>query len=252
MAESSSTGNDDPQTKTTAKLSADSAAKNTTQTYSNGNASTSGQAQPQAPSTVDSLQLTVIEGFQVGRGVARIDPADIARLGCQPGDIVMITGGRTTAAKVVPGALVDRGQQTIQMDSQVRQNSASGLGERITIRKAKVRNAEKVTLLPLSGGAPIQESDLQYIARYLVGLPVTIGDLLRVGTPGAAPREFLIIGTTPATPTYTLHKRKTGNYPQLRQRLPTEPTPDLKQCLAKPVTVDGEKEGVEEKTLQGM
>src|SRR5436309_7557432 len=215
MAESSSTGNDDPQVKTTAKLSADGTAKNTVQTNSNGNTSTSGQEQPQAPRTADSLQLTVIEGFQVGRGVARIDPADIARLGCQAGDIVMITGGRTTAAKVVPSALVDRGQQTIQMDSQVRQNSASGLSERITLRKAKVRNAEKVTLLPLSGGAPIQESDLQYIARYLVGLPVTIGHLLRVGTPGTAPRESLIIGTTPATPTYALHKRNTSTSPTL-------------------------------------
>ncbi len=237
MAESSSIGNDDPQTKTTAKLSVDSAAKNTTQTQANGNARTSEQAQPQAPHVVDSLQLTVIEGFQVGRGVARIDPADIARLGCQSGDIVMITGGRTTAAKVVPSALVDRGQQTIQMDSQVRQNSASGLSERITVRKAKVRNAEKVTLLPLSGGAPIQESDLQYIARYLVGLPVTIGDLLRVGTPGAAPREFLIIGTTPATPTYTLQKRNTGNLPTVEPPLPTQTPTDIEAVLVQPGTI---------------
>src|SRR5579859_741108 len=165
----------------------------------------------EASKTEESLQLTVIEGFQIGRGIARLDPNDIARLGCQAGDVVLITGARTTSAKVVPSALIDRGKQTIQMDSQVRQNSAAGLGERVTVRKAKVRNAEKVSLLPLSGGAPIQESDLQYIARYLVGLPVVIGDLLRVGTPGAAPREFLIIGTTPATPSYTIHKRTTGD-----------------------------------------
>src|SRR5690348_10030064 len=233
MAESSSTGNDDPQTKTTAKLSADSAAKNTTQTYSNGNASTSGQAKPPAPSTGDSLQMTVIEGFQVGRGVARIDPADIVRLGCQPGDIVMITGGRTTAAKIVPSALADRGQQTIQMDSQVRQNSASGLGERIIVRKAKVRPAEKITLLPLSGEAPIQEGDLQYIARYLIGLPVTIGDLLRVGTPGTAPREFLIISTTPATPSYTLHRANTGSLPII----PPEPAGDVEAVFVHEKTV---------------
>src|SRR5947207_5409681 len=159
------------------------------------------------------LQLVVVEGIQVGRGVARVDPNDIARMGCQPGDIVLITGARTTAAKVVPSALTDRGQQSIQMDSQVRQNSASGLGERVIVRKANVRNAEKISLLPLSGGAPIQESDLQYIARYLVGLPVTVGDLLRVGTPGPAPREFLIISTTPATPSYTLHRKATGELP---------------------------------------
>ncbi|HLI91329.1 MAG TPA: CDC48 family AAA ATPase [Ktedonobacteraceae bacterium] len=188
----------------------------------------------QTPRNVDSLQLVVIEGFQVGRGVARIDPNDIARLGCQPGDIVLITGARTTAAKIVPSALVDRGQQTIQMDSQVRQNSASGLGERVTVRKAQVSVAEKVTLLPLSGGAPIQESDLQYISRYLIGLPVTIGDLLRVGTPGTAPREFLVIGTTPATPAYTLNRKNTGDL------LPVQPPHSGADCdavLVQPGTI---------------
>src|SRR6266571_5287141 len=209
MEESLGTGSNEPVATTTtrgttSKLPPENAADNTNQPTATND------GQSSTPYRVDSLQLVVIEGFQVGRGVARIDPSDMAKLGCQPGDIIMITGGRTTAAKVVPSALVDRGQQIIQMDSQVRQNSASGLGERVTVHKAKVRTAEKVTLLPLTGGAPIQESDLQYITRYLIGLPVTIGDLLRVGTPGAAPREFLIISTTPATPSYAVKKRSTG------------------------------------------
>ncbi|TMB83963.1 MAG: AAA family ATPase, partial [Chloroflexi bacterium] len=193
--------------------------------------------QSSTPYRVDSLQLVVIEGFQVGRGVARIDPSDMAKLGCQPGDIIMITGARTTAAKVVPSAIVDRGQQTIQMDSQVRQNSASGLGERITIHKARVRTAEKVTLLPLSGGAPIQESDLQYIARYLIGLPVTIGDLLRVGTPGAAPREFLIISTTPATPSYTIQKRNSGDLNAIIPPVQPQPITEVEAVLVQPGTI---------------
>src|SRR5579875_2120103 len=235
MAETSIPGSNDPVKQTTAKLPEDKPLYNrasgtpTTPLKANDipqpptQSTTSGQeqAEEQQPQTVDSLQLVVIEGFQVGRGVARIDPVDMAKLGCQPGDIVLVTGNRTTAAKVVPSALVDRGQQTIQMDSQVRQNSASGLGERVTVRKAKVRTAEKITLLPLSGGAPIQESDLQYISRYLVGLPVTIGDLLRVGTPGTAPREFLVISTTPATPSYALHRRTTGELPIV----PPQPEP---------------------------
>ncbi len=127
------------------------------------------------------------------------------------------------------------------MDSQVRQNSASGLGERITIRKAKVRVAERITLLPLSGGAPIQESDLQYIARYLVGLPVTIGDLLRVGTAGAAPREFLIIGTTPATPSYTIHKKNSSDltsavFPSVPPVQP-QPVSDVEAVLVQAGTI---------------
>ena len=218
----------EPTKGTTDKLPTERVADQTTQT------TTTNSNQPNS-TTVDSLQLVVIEGFQVGRGVARIDPNDMVKLGCQPGDIVLITGARTTAAKLVPSAIVDRGQQTIQMDSQVRQNSASGLGERITVRKAKVRTAEKVTLLPLSGGAPIQESDLQYIARYLVGLPVTIGDLLRVGTPGTAPRELLIIGTTPATPNYTLQKRNTGELEAVIP--PVEPVTDVDAVLVQTGTI---------------
>lgn len=233
MEEPRSTGSE-PAKRTTDKLPTENiATSNTTsQTTSNNN----GQ-QNQAPTTVDSLQLVVVEGFQVGRGVARVDPVDITKLGCQPGDIVLITGARTSAAKVVPGAVVDRGQQTIQMDSQVRQNSASGLGERVTVRKAKVRTAEKITLLPLSGGAPIQESDLQYIARYLVGLPVTIGDLLRVGTPGTAPREFLIISTTPATPSYALRKRTTGELEALVPPPQPQPISDVEAVLVQNGTI---------------
>src|SRR6266571_3892223 len=210
MEEPTATSNNPISTqRTTAKLPSED-----TTNHSNIYHSTdSDKDQPARPN--NSLQLIIIEGFQVGRGVARIDPADMTRLGCQPGDIVMITGARTTAAKVVPTALIDRGQQIIQMDSQVRQNSASGLGERVIVHKAKVKKAEKVTLLPLSGGAPIQESDLQYISRYLVGLPVVIGDLLRVGTPGTASREFLIIGTTPTTPSYAIHKRNSDTLDEL-------------------------------------
>jgi transitional endoplasmic reticulum ATPase len=210
MEESLKTSSTEPTASTqgiTSKLPAESASTNTQDTEKSG---TSSNELDLASKVIDSMQLVVIEGFQVGRGVARIDPSDMAQMGCQPGDIVMITGGRTTAAKVVPSAILERGRQTIQMDSKVRQNSASGLGERVIVRKARVSTAEKITLLPLSGGTPIQESDLQYISRYMIGLPVTIGDLLQVGTPGIAPREFLIISTTPATPSYALQKKRSS------------------------------------------
>jgi transitional endoplasmic reticulum ATPase len=235
MAESQNRGGDtNPDIQITTKLPPEDTAGTTTQTATNDASPVAEQTQ--ATPITDHLQLLVIEGIQVGRGAARIDPADIARLKCQPGDIVMITGGRTTAAKIAPSGPNERGRQTIQMDSQVRQNSASGLGERVTIRKARVRTAEKVTLLPLNGGAPIQESDLQYITRYLIGLPVTIGDLLRVGSPGTAPREFLVISTTPTTPAYTLHRRTTGELPIA---LPPQPEPesDVEAVLVQPGTI---------------
>lgn len=195
-----------------------------------------------------TMQFTVIEGFQVGRGVARIDPQDMAALGCVAGDTVLITGPRTTAAKVVPLGVLERGQQVIQMDSQVRQNCASGLNERVAVRKARIKDAEKVTLLPLSSGAPISEEELKHVARYMVGLPITIGDLMRVGMPGAAPREYLIISTAPATPAYTLNTKggdttvsvgvpgTTGPLPEL----PVQPEPqaaEIEAVVVQPNTV---------------
>lgn len=200
------------------------------------------------PGPSEPLQFTVIEGLQVGRGVARIDPADMTALGCAPGDTVLIIGARTTAAKVVPLGMLERGQRVIQMDSQVRQNCSTGLHEKVALRKAEVKDAEKVTLLPLSTGAPIQEEELKHVARYMVGLPVTIGDLLRVGMPGAAPREYLIISTSPATPAYTVQSKSgdvevsvgtpnaTGPLPEL----PVQPEPaphEIEAVLVQPNTI---------------
>jgi transitional endoplasmic reticulum ATPase len=205
------------------------------------------QEQAQRSGEEESIQLTVIEGFQVGRGVARIDPADMARLGCVAGETVLITGSRTTAAKVVPQGMLERGQQVIQMDSQVRQNCSSGLNERVTVRKARVKQAEKVTLLPLTSGSPIQEDELRHVARYMVGLPITIGDLLRIGMPGAALREYLIISTAPATPAYTVQSKgsdvtvsvgtpgSSGSLPEL----PLQPEPqsnEVEAVLVQPTT----------------
>jgi transitional endoplasmic reticulum ATPase len=195
-----------------------------------------------------TFQFTVIEGLQVGRGVARIDPDAIALMGCVAGDTILITGSRTTAAKVVPSGMLERGQAVIQMDSQVRQNSASGLNERVTVRKARVKDAEKVTLLPLTSGSPIQEDELRHVARYMVGLPITIGDLLRVSSPGSTPREYLIISTTPATPTYTVQGRaaeiavsvgtpaSTGPLPELPVQ-PEQPINEVEAVLVQPTTV---------------
>src|SRR5436305_12886109 len=90
-------------TETTGKLPTDNPTTNADAGTSSGDGK-AGDTRPLSK-TVDSLQLTVIEGFQVGRGVARIDPSDMAKLGCQPGDIVLVIGSRTTAAKVVPNAI---------------------------------------------------------------------------------------------------------------------------------------------------
>ena len=68
--------------------------------------------------TVASVPLKVAESRlpDVGRGLARLDPADIHRLSASVGSILQITGKKTTAARVMPAFREARGSQAVQID----------------------------------------------------------------------------------------------------------------------------------------
>ena len=53
-----------------------------------------------APGDAGEMSLRVAEALvkDVGRGIARLDPKDLGRLGAVVGDILAITGERTTVA----------------------------------------------------------------------------------------------------------------------------------------------------------
>jgi transitional endoplasmic reticulum ATPase len=80
MEEVRSPGSSDPTViasrGTTSKLPPEQASDNNTNQETSAN-----NDQAASSKTDESIQLVVIEGFQVGRGVARIDPSDMARLG---------------------------------------------------------------------------------------------------------------------------------------------------------------------------
>ena len=46
----------------------------------------------------------------VGRGLARLDPADMASMGIEPGDVIRLIGERETAAKAMSAFPGDRGR----------------------------------------------------------------------------------------------------------------------------------------------
>jgi transitional endoplasmic reticulum ATPase len=52
----------------------------------------------------------------VGRGLARLDPADMASMGIEPGDVIRLIGERETAAKAMSAFPGDRGQGIVQID----------------------------------------------------------------------------------------------------------------------------------------
>ena len=147
-----------------------------------------------------SLSLRVAEAHtkDVSRGIARIDPQDIGRLEATIGDIVEITGQRTTVAKIMPAYLVDRGKGLTQIDGIVRENAQAGLDDNVRIQKATCETARVVELVPLGSVKSLPKgSDSRYIGRLLEGLAMTKGDRVRANLFGTRSMDFSVADVLP-------------------------------------------------------
>jgi len=149
---------------------------------------------------IKSLTLRVAEAKarDVGRGIARIDPQDLERIGAEVGDTVEIEGRRKTVAKVMPAYSEDRGKSIIQMDGLLRGNAQVSLDERVNIQKVSCLPADKIILSPLSLlRAVTRDRDSKYIGTLLTGLPLIEGDTIRANLFGTRSQDFTVVGTVP-------------------------------------------------------
>src|SRR5215472_755830 len=113
----------------------------------------------------------------VGRGLARLDPADMSLTGIAPGDVVRLTGKRATVAKAMPAFPKDRGKGVVQIDGVTRHNARAALGERLRLQRADYRSAKKVRLAPLTAlRFARKEGGDHYVGRLLEGLVLIEGD----------------------------------------------------------------------------
>ncbi|MBI1953443.1 MAG: CDC48 family AAA ATPase [Candidatus Omnitrophica bacterium] len=132
----------------------------------------------------------------VGRGIARVDPKEMERLGCVVGDLVELEGKRHTVAKLMPAYPEDRGQGIIQIDGLVRDNAKVGLDEKIKIQRCEWKLAEKIVLAPLTL-TRASSGDERYLGSLLTGLPLVEGDRVRATLIGTQTREFQVAATFP-------------------------------------------------------
>ncbi len=150
-----------------------------------------------------AVSLRVAEALpkDAGRGLVRLDPLDLEQLGAAVGDVVEITGQRTTAARLMPAYAAQRGQGLIQMDGIVRANAGAGLDERVTVQKVEAQPARAVALAPVESLRSIPGSaQTRYLARLLDGIPVAPGDQVRVNLFGTRAQTFTVVETTPDSP----------------------------------------------------
>lgn len=137
--------------------------------------------------TKNEIQLKVAEALQadVSRNIIRIDSKTREELGVISGDIIEIKGKKSTAAIVWQARPQDEGLGIIRMDGYIRQNTKTGIGDKVKLKKAEVKEAKKITLAPLQ---PIKYSPgfEQYVKKKLVGRAVNREDTLFIGVFGTS------------------------------------------------------------------
>src|SRR6516162_2430908 len=95
------------------------------------------------------VKLRVVEGLEkdAGRGIVRLTPEDLHRLGAASGDTVELSGKRVTAARTET-APPDQQIGTIQMDAVTRQNAVTHIGGEACVRRLTPYKARRVVLAP--------------------------------------------------------------------------------------------------------
>jgi transitional endoplasmic reticulum ATPase len=153
-----------------------------------------------------SLRVAEAPTKDVGRGLVRLDPQDLEALQVSIGDVVEITGQRTTVARAMPAYADERGKSLIQMDGILRANASAGLDERVTVRRTVAEVAKRLTLRPLDspgGGARTQTlgpMHARYLAQLLDGIPVVVDDRVRINLFGTRAQSFVVVDAEPSGP----------------------------------------------------
>jgi len=137
------------------------------------------------------LIITQAAAAEAGRGIARLDPADMAVLGLAPGALLALTGARTTHVRALPR----RGQPGhVALDGATRGNLGLGLGDAVAARAAP--DAAIATRLALAGGRMPDAA----IRRALDGVPLQVGDTHRIPLVGGREASLRVAAITPPGP----------------------------------------------------
>src|SRR3989344_857301 len=128
------------------------------------------------------IKLRVAEALQddAYRGIARIDFEVMKELGIRRGDVISIKGQRETVAIADKAYPADVGEGIIRMDGILRRNAKTGVGERISVFKALVKEAKVVKIAPAQQGIMIQ-AEPEALKAGLLGRAAVKGDIIIMG-----------------------------------------------------------------------
>ncbi|MEW5897104.1 MAG: CDC48 family AAA ATPase [Nanoarchaeota archaeon] len=137
------------------------------------------------------VKLKVMEAVQddVNKGVVKVDSGFMKQMGVSTGDFVQIKGERATAAVVDRAYPGDIGLNIIRMDGDIRKNARTSIGELVTVTKAEIKPAKKVTIAPIAKGVMIKAS-AELFKQGLMGKALTKGDIVSLGKARRRPAYY--------------------------------------------------------------
>ncbi|MEM2214114.1 MAG: CDC48 family AAA ATPase [Candidatus Nezhaarchaeales archaeon] len=184
-----------------------------------------------------TLRVAEARARDVGRGIARVDPSVMSQLGINTGDVIEIVGKKKTVAICWPGYPEDYGKGIIRIDGYVRRNAGVSIDDRVTIKLASVKKAEKVVLAPTEPLRIIGAED--YVRHLLDGRAITRGDYVSIGVMGRTV-DFVVTSINPpadaviVTPdTQVVISEKVEKVPKAIPRVTYEDIGGLKDAIQK-------------------
>jgi len=133
------------------------------------------------------LQVATMRPEDSGRGIARLPRAMLAELGLAEGDVIELSGKRTTPARAVGPYPEDEGLEIIRLDGLQRANAEIGSGDFIEVRKADSKPASRVVFAPAQKNLRLQGS-AQALKRSFGMKPLTAGDVVATTGQQQVPR----------------------------------------------------------------
>jgi transitional endoplasmic reticulum ATPase len=130
------------------------------------------------------LQVANAKPEDSGRGFARMSRETMSKLGLVEGDVVTITGKRSTPARAVHPYPEDEGLTILRIDGLQRANAGAGSGDLVTIEKAESQPAKRVVFAPAQKNVRLH-GNAEALKRSFGMKPLTQGDV--VATAGQRP-----------------------------------------------------------------
>lgn len=128
----------------------------------------------------NQIELRVAEALtrDVGRGIARVDPEIISKMGWETGDAIEIQGRKKTFALLWPAQESDTGRGIVRIDGSTRNNAGIGIDDKVIAKRIEATLAEQITLAPteplrITGGE-------EYLGQLLDGRILGKGDEIAI------------------------------------------------------------------------